>query len=77
MYPFSAFELAEIRQAELLEQAEHFRLVRQSAGSRSGRPPRWRPLQRELMALRALIRTMRRTELTLPTDAAPAAVEPA
>ena len=67
--------LAEIRHAELLEQAEQLRLAQRAADSRGVRKQRGSVLRDELTALRAHIGAMRRPVLTKPTDLAPAATE--
>ena len=67
--------LAEIRHAELLEQAERHRLAQRAAGSRRGRTPWGRALRDELTALRARMSAMRRPDLANPSDLAPAATK--
>ena len=66
---------AEIRLAELLEQAEQHRLAHRAADSGRGRKPWGRVLQDVLTALRARVSAMRRSGLTKPADLTPAATE--
>ncbi len=75
MNALKAIALAEIRHAELLEQAEQHRLAHQAAGSRRGRTPWGRVLRDDLTALRARVSALRRPGLTKPADLAPAATE--
>jgi hypothetical protein len=65
-----AFTVAEIRHAELLEQAAHHRLTRRAAGPHSGR--RWwsHVLRDVVMALRVAGSSTRRPRLTKHADLA-------
>ncbi len=68
--------LAEIRQAELLDQAEHYRLLKQAASLNAGRGLRGTDLKAELLALRSRLHAMRRgAGFTKPIDLAPAATD--
>jgi hypothetical protein len=67
--------LAEIRLAELHEQAAQHRLARLAVGSSRGRTAWGRVVRDELTALRARISAMRRSDLTKPAGLAPAATE--
>jgi hypothetical protein len=75
MNVLKAIALAEIRHAELLEQAERHRLAQRAAGSRRGRTPWGSVLGDGLTALRAGMSALRRPGLTKPADLAPAATE--
>jgi hypothetical protein len=75
MNDLKAIALAEIRLAELHEQAEQYRLAQRAADSRRGRK-RWGSVLRdELTALRARMSAMQRPGLTKPADLEPAATE--
>ncbi len=67
--------LAEIRLAELHEQAEQHRLARLAVGSSRGRKEWGSVLRDDLTALRARISAMRRPDLAKSPDLAPAATE--
>lgn len=73
MMSFSAIELAEIRQAELLQYAEEQRLARFAAAARQARKHPGRGWRNELTTLIARISAMRRPPRTMPADLAPAA----
>jgi hypothetical protein len=67
--------LAEIRHAELLEQAEQLRLRQRAANSGRDRNRWGRIVRHEFTALRARMSLMRRPDLPKQTDLAPAATE--
>ncbi|MBA3450302.1 MAG: hypothetical protein H0T18_03705 [Chloroflexia bacterium] len=68
--------LAEIRQAELLEQAEHYRLLKQAATLNVERGRRGTDFTAAVMALRARLNgSGRRSALTKPIDLAAAATD--
>ncbi len=56
----SVMMLAEMRRADLLQQAEHYRLMQQAVSLDAGRGPRGIDLRAELMALHARISAMAR-----------------
>jgi hypothetical protein len=67
--------VAEIRRAELLDQAEQHRLAQLAGNSRRGRQEWGSVLRDELTALRARVSAIQRPGLTKPADLAPAAAE--
>ena len=75
MNPLYTIELAEIRRAELIEQAEQHRLAHGAVDFHRGRTPWRRGLREELTALWTRMSAMRRPALNSPAKLAPAAVE--
>jgi hypothetical protein len=75
MNVLKAIALAEIRHAELLEQAEQLRLAQRAVDTRRRGKPWDRGVRNGLAAMRARTRAIRRPGLTKPANLAPEAAE--